>query len=414
MLVSSGNFLEMYDFMVFGYYATAIAQAYFPLKSQFASIMLTLMTFGAGFLMRPIGALLLGAYVDKHGRRKGLVVTLGLMAIGTLAIAFMPTYSSIGILAPIMILISRLVQGLSAGVEVGGVSVYLSEIAPPEKRGAFVAWQSASQQVAVMFAALLGLAINFFLPPHSVQSWGWRIPFVVGCLLIPFLLFLRSRLEETQAFLDQPTPTSFSHIFSLVAGNSVLIIKGLLLAAMTTIFFYMITAYTPTFGTNVLHLTAQSSFIVTFLVGITNFGLLPIMGGLSDRIGRRPLLIVASAVAVITGYPAMHWLVQNPTFGKLLTVEVYFAVVYATYNAAMVVFLTEAMPQRARTVTFSLAYSLATGLLGGFTPAIATMLIHVSGDRAIPGVWLSAGALMSLIAIFWFNFPLKRGSIELA
>jgi MFS family permease len=365
--------------------------------------MLTLMTFGAGYLMRPIGALLLGAYVDKHGRRKGLFLTLSLMAIGTLAIAFMPSYSSIGIIAPILILISRLVQGLSAGVEVGGVSVYLAEIAPQRRRGAFVAWQSASQQVAVVFAALLGIMINVMLPAHSVQSWGWRIPFAIGCFLIPFLMFLRSQLEETQAFLSQPEPPSFSHIFSLVAGNSMLIAKGMLLAAMTTIFFYMITAYTPTFGTNVLHLTAQSSFTVTFLVGLTNFVLLPIMGGVSDRIGRRPLLLIASGIAILTGYPAMHWLVQAPSFGRLLTVEMYFAVVYATYNAAMVVFLTEAMPRRARTVTFSLAYSLATGLLGGFTPAIATMLIHVTGDRAIPGAWLSIGAVISFVAVFFFH-----------
>ena len=155
--VTSGNFLEMYDFMVFGYYASAIAETFFPTQSPFASLMLTLMTFGAGFLMRPLGAIVLGAYIDHHGRRRGLLITLGLMALGTLTIACTPSYHSIGMAAPLLILAGRLLQGFSAGVELGGVSVYLSEIAPKDRKGFYVSWQSGSQQIAVIFAALLGV-----------------------------------------------------------------------------------------------------------------------------------------------------------------------------------------------------------------------------------------------------------------
>src|SRR5438874_7518536 len=189
--VSSGNFLEMYDFMVFGYYAAAIGRAFFPNGNPFASLMLSLMTFGAGFLMRPIGALVLGAYTDKHGRRAGLILTLGLMSVGIVAIALTPGYATIGLLAPLLVLGGRLLQGFSAGMELGGVSVYLSEIATPGHKGFYVSWQSASQQMAVMCAALMGVILNATLPPAAMAAWGWRVPLLVGCAIIPFLIRLR-------------------------------------------------------------------------------------------------------------------------------------------------------------------------------------------------------------------------------
>jgi MFS family permease len=399
VLVSTGNFLEMYDFMVFGYYAPAIAKAFFPLESEFAALLLTFMTFGAGYLMRPIGAILLGAYVDKRGRRKGLMVTLSLMALGTLAIAAMPSYATIGWAAPVLVLLARLVQGFSAGVEVGGVSVYLAEIAPPARRGFYVAWQSASQQVAVVFAAALGIAINHVLTREQLLSWGWRLPFVIGCLLVPFLLLLRSRLVETPTFRNQRAFPDLPQTAKSLVKNASIVARGTMLAIMTTVFFYMVTAYTPTFGSTVLHLAPEASFAVTLCVGVVNFTLLPLIGALSDRIGRRPILLAVSAVAAFTAFPVMRWLVSSPDFLNLLAVEVYFAAIFASYNAAMVVYLAEIMPPHVRISSFSLSFSLATGLFGGFTPALATLLIHVSGNPAMPGAWLSTAALISLYAV---------------
>src|ERR1700687_4554010 len=183
--VSSGNFLEMYDFMVFGYYAAAIGNAFFPSSNPFSSLMLSLMTFGAGFLMRPLGAIVLGAYTDKHGRRAGLLLTLGMMSIGIFSIAGMPGYATIGILAPLFVLCGRLLQGFSAGMELGGVSVYLSEIATPGHKGFYVSWQSGSQQVAVMCAALVGVVLGRWISPQEMAAWGWRIPLLLGCLIVP-------------------------------------------------------------------------------------------------------------------------------------------------------------------------------------------------------------------------------------
>src|SRR5215475_5220660 len=195
--VSSGNFLEMYDFMVFGYYAAAIGKAFFPSGNAFSSLMLSLMTFGAGFLMRPLGALVLGAYTDKHGRRAGLMLTLTLMSIGIVTIACIPGYATIVLFAPLLVLAGRLLQGFSAGMELGGVSVYLSEIATPGNKGFYVSWQSASQQGAVMFAAFIGVLLTSTLTPAAMASWGWRVPLLIGCGIIPFLFRLRRSLEET-------------------------------------------------------------------------------------------------------------------------------------------------------------------------------------------------------------------------
>ena len=396
--VSSGNFLEMYDFMVFGYYAAAIGRAFFPSGNAYTSLMLSLMTFGAGFLMRPLGALVLGAYTDKHGRRAGLMLTLMLMSIGIVTIACTPAYATIGLLAPLLVLAGRLLQGFSAGMELGGVSVYLSEIATPGNKGFYVSWQSASQQAAVMFAALVGVMLTATLAPDAMASWGWRVPMLIGCAIIPLLFRLRRSLEETGEFLARPRRPPASEVLRSLVTNWPLILVGTLMVTMTTVSFYMITAYTPTFGSAVLHLTSGDSLIVTLCVGASNLMWLPTMGALSDRIGRRPLLVGCTVLMIATAYPAMLWLVDSPTFWKLLAVERWFSFLYGSYNGAMVVFLTEIMPVDVRTTGFSFAYSLAAALFGGFTPAISTYLIQTTGNRAVPGLWLSFAAACGLLA----------------
>src|SRR5580700_7366428 len=396
--VSSGNFLEMYDFMVFGYYAATIGKAFFPSNSAFGSLMLSLMTFGAGFLMRPLGALVLGAYTDRHGRRAGLLLTLSLMSIGIFSIAFMPSYATIGLLAPLLVVVGRLLQGFSAGMELGGVSVYLSEIATPGHKGFYVSWQSGSQQIAVMFAASIGVVLNGILPPEKMQQWGWRVPLLLGCIIVPFLFRLRKSLAETDEFVARKSRPSTREILHCLSNNWRIVLVGTFMVTMTTVSFYMITAYTPTFGNSVLHLGSKGSLIVTLCVGASNLFWLPVMGALSDRIGRRPLLFACTILMLVTAYPAMLWLVREPSFSRLLTVELWLSFIYGSYNGAMVVFLTEIMPVSVRTSGFALAYSLATAIFGGFTPAISTYLIHVTGNRAVPGLWLSLAAACGLVA----------------
>lgn len=290
--VVSGNFLEMFDFMVYGFYAAAVAKAVFPNDNEYVSLMLSLATFGIGFLMRPLGAIVLGAYIDRHGRRAGLVLSLAIMSVAVALIAFTPTYASIGIAAPVLVLIGRLLQGFSAGAESGGVSVYLSEIATPGNRGFYVSWQSASQQVAVIVAAIIGVTLRGVLTEAQMLAWGWRIPFLIGCLIIPVLFWIRRSMHESEDFAKRAR-----------------------------------------------HRRATLGEI--------------------DRSLLQNWAIVLKAVLLVT--------------------------------------LTEIMPAEVRATGFSLADSLAQAIFGGFTPAVCTYLIHATGNRAIPGLWLACAALFSIV-----------------
>lgn len=396
--VTSGNFLEMFDFFLFGFYATYISKTFFPTESDVASLMLTFATFGAGFLMRPLGAVILGAYVDHIGRRKGLILTLGIMAMGTLLIAFVPGYAAIGPLAPLLVLIGRLLQGFSAGVELGGVSVYLSEMATPGNKGFYVSWQSASQQVAIMVAALLGYLLNTWLLPDQLHDWGWRIPFIIGCAIVPFLFYIRRSLEETPEFLARKHRPTVGEVYRTVMANWQIVLLGMMLVIMTTVSFYAITVYTPTFGKSVLKLSASDSLIVTFCTALSNFFWLPVMGAVSDRIGRKPVLLLFSGLTLLTAYPALAWLVAHTSFTNMLLVLLWLSFLYGSYNGAMVVALTEIVPAHVRTAGFSLAYSLATALFGGFTPLVSTWLIEQTGNKAAPGLWLAFAGACGLIA----------------
>jgi len=396
--VTSGNFIEMYDFFLFGFYATYISKAFFPSDSEYASLMLTFATFGAGFLMRPLGAILLGGYIDRIGRRKGLVLTLGIMATGTAMVAFIPSYATIGLLAPLLVLVGRLLQGFSAGVELGGVSVYLSEMATPGHKGFYVSWQSASQQVAIIFSAALGYILNESMSKEVIADWGWRIPFFIGCLIIPIVFQIRRSLQETEEFLAKKHHPTFKEIIKSLTINWQLVVAGMMLIVMTTVSFYLITVYTPTFGKSVMKLSIIDSLLITLFVGLSNFIWLPVMGALSDRIGRWPIMALFSGLALFTAYPTLNWLVANPSYEHMLAVELWLSFLYGSYNGATIVALTEIIPIQIRTTGFSLAYSLATALFGGFTPLVSTWLIETTGDKASPGYWMAMAGGMGLIA----------------
>ena len=396
--VTSGNFLEQFDFFLFGFYATYIAHTFFPASSEFASLMMTFAVFGAGFLMRPIGATVLGAYIDKVGRRKGLIVTLSIMATGTFLIVLIPSYQTIGLWAPLLVLIGRLLQGFSAGAELGGVSVYLAEIATPGRKGFYTSWQSGSQQVAIMVAAAMGFALNAVLEQSAISDWGWRIPFVFGCLIVPFIFILRRKLEETQEFTARRHHLAMRQVFATLLANWQVVIAGMMMVAMTTTAFYLITVYAPTFGKKVLMLSASDSLLVTLLVAISNFFWLPVGGALSDRFGRRPVLIAMTLLALATAWPALTLLANAPSFLMMLSVLLWLSFIYGMYNGAMIPALTEIMPAEVRVAGFSLAYSLATAVFGGFTPVISTALIEYTGDKASPGYWMSFAAICGLLA----------------
>lgn len=395
---TSGNFLEQFDFFLFGFYASAIAKAFFPAQNETAALLNAFGVFWLGALMRPVGAIVLGSYIDRIGRRRGLIVTLGIMAIGTVVIAFCPGYETIGIAAPVIVLLGRLLQGFSAGVELGGVSVYLAEIATPGNRGFYTSFQSSSQQVAIFVAAILGYVLSEVMPAETVAAWGWRIPFFIGCLIIPFIFVLRRTLEETPDFLAMKKHPSASEVFASAVANWRIVILGMMMAVLTTTTFYFVTVYTPTFGKTVLKLSTPDALIVTLLVAVANFIWNPVGGALSDRIGRKPVLLTIACLSLVTAYPALHWLIAAPTFGKMLAVEMMFSFYFGVYSGTMLGALVEVVPAHVRTTCFSLAFALAAGLFGTFTPFASTWLIGHTGDKASPAYWLMCAAALGIIA----------------
>jgi MHS family citrate/tricarballylate:H+ symporter-like MFS transporter len=405
---TSGNFLEQFDFFLFGFYAPLIAKAFFPAGDETAALLNTFGVFWLGALMRPVGAIVLGAYIDRIGRRKGLIVTLTIMAIGTVTIAVCPTYATIGVAAPVIVLVGRLLQGFSAGVELGGVSVYLAEISTSGNRGFYTSFQSSSQQVAIFVAAIIGFSLNAMMPADAISAWGWRIPFFVGCLIIPFIFLLRRTLEETPEFLSMKKHPTTKEVFASAAVNWKIIVLGMMLAAMTTVTFYFVTVYTPAFGKE-LNLTAQDSLLVTLMVAVTNFIWNPVGGALSDRIGRRPVLLAIAGLSFLTAYPALLWLTAAPTFGKLLAVEMMLSCYFGVYSGTMLGALVEIVPAHVRTTCFSLAFALAAALFGTFTPFAATKLIALTGEKASPGLWLMCAAASGFIAAIVIY---RSGAIE--
>ncbi|SIO19038.1 MFS transporter, MHS family, citrate/tricarballylate:H+ symporter [Bradyrhizobium erythrophlei] len=399
---TSGNFLEQFDFFLFGFYASAIAKAFFPSENETAALLNAFGVFWLGALMRPVGAIVLGSYIDRIGRRKGLIVTLALMALGTVVITICPSYAAIGIAAPIIVLIGRLIQGFSAGVELGGVSVYLSEIATPGNRGFYTSFQSSSQQVAIFVAAIIGFILSEAMPGDTfLDSIGgiakWRIPFLVGCIIIPVIFFLRRTLEETPEFLKMKKHPTANEVFASAIANWRIVVLGMMIAVLTTTTFYFITVYAPGFGKE-LKLSASDTLLVTLLVAVTNFIWNPVGGAVSDRLGRKPVLVTIATLSFLTAYPALHWLAAAPTFGKLLAVQMMFSFYFGVYSGTMLGCLVEIVPAHVRTTCFSIAFALAAALFGTFTPYISTQLIKWTGDRASPACWLMFGAALSIIA----------------
>ncbi len=411
--VAGGNFLEMYDFAVYGFYASIIAKVFFPAENEFISILQSFIAFGVGFLMRPIGSLVLGAYMDKHGRKQGLMVTLTIMAIGTVTIALCPGYESIGIFAPMIVVIGRLLQGFSAGAEVGGASVYLSEIAPKNLRGFYVAWQSGSQQIATIFAGGIGIGLYYFIGDALVEAWGWRIPFIIGCLVIPFIIYIRRTLDETPEFKNKLSKHAHKTLGAVVKNmleNYPIIILGIMFVMMTTVTFYFITAYTPTYAKNVLGFTRLDGFIVTAIVGLSNLFWLPVSGFVSDKIGRKPVLLTMTFLGMISAYPMLSLLADPTTlsFTKFILVELWFSFIFGAYNGAMIVSLTEVIPKQVKALGFSFSYSIAVAIFGGFTPTVATLLKEYTGQVQSPAYWLTFAAVCSFISA---TILFKKGGI---
>jgi MFS transporter, MHS family, proline/betaine transporter len=399
-----GNALEWYDFIVFGFFTVVIARLFFPSDSQYASLLLTTATFGVGFFMRPVGGIFLGIYADRRGRKAALLMVITLMTVAIAMIAFAPTYAAIGVGAPLIMVVARLLQGFSAGGEFASATAFLIESAPAGRRGLYGSWQMVGQGLAVLLGAILGTLLTRSLTPETLDSWGWRIPFLFGLIIGPVGLYIRRNLDETSAFLQSNRSSAgqqdsrtvlMSHIKEMLACLG-MVVSG-------TISFYVILIYIPTFARTQLHLPLDQAFLAQSIGLACEVVLIPICGVLSDFIGRKPVMITALVLDLLVTYPLFSWVSASPSFGALLTMQIILCGLFGVFNGPISTALAEQFPTRVRSTALAIAYNIAVMLFGGFAQFFVTWLIQATGTPIAPAYYLMFGAAVGLLAALFLK-----------
>ncbi len=393
--ISIGNALEWFDFVIFGYFALAIAKQFFPAGSLASSFLMSLAVFGAAFVMRPLGAIAVGYYADRVGRKPALTLTITLMMVGTALIAFAPPYEVIGSLAPFVIVAGRLLQGFSAGGEFGSATALLAE-QHPALRGFFASWQFASQAMSVVLATSFGAALATLLDPEQLDSWGWRIPFLFGVLIGPIALYIRYRIPESYEFELSSRAGETPRQALLSSSLNMLTAFGLVIIATVTVYTLVLM---PTFAVNYLGYPMRDVFVVGLITGVLQTVLVPIAGFLSDKWGRLPLVAGAALVIFGTALPLLTLVATTRTFAALLAFQMWIGAQLAIYLGALPALMAELFPTRIRTTGLAVSYSLAVAVFGGFTPVINASLIELLDSYAAPSFYLMAASIVSLVAI---------------
>ena len=394
---SLGNGLEIYDFTVYSFFAVIIGQLFFPTNSALASLMMSLVTFALGFVIRPLGAVVIGRFADRYGRKQALTLTISLMTVGTGIIAFTPTYSSIGIFATGLLVFGRLLQGFSAGGEVGAASAFLMESGRTDNRCFMVSWQGASQGAAALLGALTGLVLTTVLSQEALHSWGWRVPFIIGLLIGPVGWYIRKHLDETHEKIDQPQPfRNFVNTHARTLG------LGMLLMASSTVTSYIVVFYMPTYLTRTLHYPGNFAYALVALACVLLAVIPPLASRFADRLPRRkPLLFWLGGLQLLFAYPAFMLLDQQNTLLCLLAVVLLIAPMAAGGGAGLALMM-EAFPREDRVTGLSIVYSFGVTLFGGFSPLIVTWLIAETGSALVPAWYLCAAIVLSGIALRFY------------
>ncbi|MEY3979828.1 MAG: hypothetical protein RLZZ375_1257 [Pseudomonadota bacterium] len=397
-----GNALEWYDFVIYGFMTVIISRLFFPAESEYASLLIAMATFGVGFFMRPVGGVLIGLYADRHGRKAALQLIILLMTIATAMIAFAPTYAAIGIAAPAIMVLARLLQGAATGGEFASATSFLIESAPPERRGFYGSLQMVGQSISALTGATAGMLVTQGLTPEQIDAWGWRLPFLFGLLIAPVGLWMRRHLSETEEFLAAKEDTT-QHLGLLAVLREhlrdVLVCFGLVVSS--TIMFYVVLIYMPTYAKTQLNIPLKEAFTaqVAGLVCLTV--LIPLFGVLSDRIGRRIVLMVAALLYLVLTYPLMDWLLAEPSLMRLATMQVVLCSAIAVGFGAISTALAEQFPVRQRSTGLALAYNVAVMIFGGFAQLIVTWLINATGSLLAPSFYVMFGATVGILAA-WF------------
>jgi MFS transporter, MHS family, citrate/tricarballylate:H+ symporter len=405
-----GNALEFYDFLTYALFAIQIGHAFFPTASAYGSLMLSLATFGAGFVTRPVGGLVLGIYADRVGRKPAMLLCLVLIGASITAMALIPSYARIGVTAPVLVVIARLVQGFSLGGELGANTTFLAEAAGPERRGEAVSWQGGSQLLALIAANLVGVALTAALSPPQLDAYGWRIALLLGATAVPFGLWLRTQLPETLYAGDpdssKPTagvaqPVHDRHPPRLERHHWWVMVLGFAVLSAGTIGAYTFT-YIATYAQHTLHLPARAGFLAELVGYAVSVPLVALGGRLSDRYGRWPVNVGSNLALLIGTYPVFLWITAAPSAGSLIVgTTLLNAASWCSFGSFMAG-LAEALPTSVRSRGLGTVYALSVALFGGTTQLVVTWLIHVTGSAIAPAWYLTGAAAVRQVAFLLF------------
>ncbi|WP_043289103.1 MFS transporter [Paraburkholderia oxyphila] len=398
-----GNALEYFDFTVYGFLAFIVGKLFFPTFDAYGQILLAVGTFGVGFVMRPLGGVVIGAYADRAGRKPAMVLTIFLMALGCALIAAMPTYAEIGVAAPILIVVARAIQGFSAGGEFGASTTLLVEQAKPQTRGYMASWQFASQGLGVLAAALVVALLSFALTPAALERWGWRIPFALGTLIAPVGAYIRQQLEDPHIG-EAPARSSMrapreGRLATVCKQHGSAAIVAIVITMGGTGASYVVSFYMPTYAIREFGMRPAFALSAAALTGALTLVIAPWVGRCSDRIGRKPLILFGRVALVLFIYPAFAWLKASPTPAVLFTIVGVLTLILAIQAVPSITILPEMFPEDVRATGMSLVYSVGVAVFGGFAPFISTWLVKASGDKLAPAWYLIVTALVSLLGL---------------
>jgi MFS transporter, MHS family, proline/betaine transporter len=391
-----GNVLEWFDFVVYGFFAVTIAEVFFPTHDPTVSMLITFGAFGLAYFVRPLGAIVVGGYTDRAGRKAGLLLSIALMMIGTSLMALTPGYATIGIAAPILITLARLLQGFSVGGEFGSAVSFLSEHAG-KRRGFSASWAFATGGMITVLASLFGVTLTTLLSHEQLVDWGWRIPYVFGMLVGPAGLYIRSKLVETPEFLETEKPETLP-ISDLLHRYPLEVVLALGISIISNASFYIL-AYIPTYGVKTLHLPQSTGFTATLIGGLILAIGCPLFGHWSDKIPRPLIMVVTCVLFVFTPYLAFYLMAAWPSLATCIIAVAWLQLIKAGYSGVLPSLMSEQFPVETRAIGVALGYSVSVSVFGGLAPLVATWLIATTGDSLSPSYYLMFCGLLSLAAL---------------
>ena len=397
-----GTALEYYDFTIYSFFAIPIGKLFFPSASPVNQFLLSIAVFGVGFVVRPLGGIVIGAYADRAGRKNAMVLTIMLMALSCALIACAPTYSMIGIAAPLLVLAARLVQGFAAGGEFGPGTTLLVEYASDRSRAFFASWNFAATALGIALGATVASLLNTVLSKEAVSEWGWRLPFLLGVLAAPVGALIRRRLEETLSVTVQRAHRR-NAVKAALTTHWRLTVLGTFAELGGSVSVYVMTFYLPNHAVRTLHLSHTTSVLSAVVSAVVLFLVAPLAGKLADRIGRKPVLIASRVTLLLTVYPAFAWLTAQPSVGLLCALSAFFAVFVAGQIVPVLVMIPELFPREVRATGIALTYVVSASFFGGFSPLIAGWLVARTGNPLAPAWYVAAACAVSLIPVFWLR-----------